>query len=115
METQLTSMEYSMKFDDLINYKSLHRQYVVAGGVLNEMMLESMVPEQKKDNVRNVCALISVPLFESLERTCAVLDITKRQFIEAALIECIARATPAVDQTEEVFVQASQREDERAA
>jgi hypothetical protein len=105
METHQLTMEYQMKFDDLIQYKALHRQYTISGA-LPDMIYEGLPAEDKKKHLRNVCALISVDLFDQLEHTCAILEITKRQFIEAALVECLAKASPKVTETEEAFADA---------
>ena len=94
-----------MNFNDLIQYKALHRQYSISGAT-PDSVLDSVPAEDKKKHLRNVCALISVDLFEQLEHTCGILEITKRQFIEAALIECLAKAAPKVTETEEAFADA---------
>lgn len=94
-----------MNFDDLIQYKALHRQYTISGG-MPDFLIEAVSAEDKKKHLRNVCALISVDLFEQLEHTCGILEITKRQFIEAALKECLAKAAPKVLETEEAFADA---------
>jgi hypothetical protein len=91
-----------MNFDDLIQYKALHRQYTISGS-LPDSLLDSVPAEDKKKHLRNVCALISVDLFDQLEHTCGILEITKRQFIEAALMECLTKAAPKVTETEEFF------------
>ena len=95
-----------MNFDDLIQYKSLHRQYIMSGASVPDMMLDGLPPDEKKKHLRNVCALIGTDLFEQLEHTCSILEITKRQFIEAALVECLAKAAPKVLETEEAFADA---------
>lgn len=94
-----------MNFDQLIQYKALHRQYTISGA-LPDSMVEASSAENHNKLVRNVCALVSVDLFEQLEHTCGILAITKRQFIEAALIECLAKAAPKVTETEEAFADA---------
>jgi hypothetical protein len=101
----LNPMEYKMNFDQLIQYKALHRQYTISGA-LPDALVEAVSHDGNKAHVRNVCALISVDLFEQLEHTCGILAITKRQFIEAALVECLAKAAPKVIETEEAFADA---------
>jgi hypothetical protein len=78
-----------MTFDDLIRYKALHLKYVSSGANVMELLatkLEHSVP------MKNVCAMISQELFDDLTGTCALLDISKRTFIEAAIIEALAKA-----------------------
>ena len=94
-----------MNFDQLIQYKALDRQYTI-NGTLPDSILEGLSVEDKKKHLRNVCALISTHLFDELEHTCGILGITKRQFIEAAIGECLTKAAPLVTQTEEAFADA---------
>lgn len=54
------------------------------------------VPEQ----MRNICASISIPLFERVENTCKSLDISKRRFVELALISALDRAAEIVDEVD---------------
>ena len=102
MEDRLDHHGVKMKFDDLIQYKALHLEYVTSGASA-DFLLEGVSPEEKKKHLRNVCALISVDLFERLENTCNLLDISKRQFIEASLVECLNRANEQVLQCEEIM------------
>ncbi len=69
-----------MNFDQLIQYKALHRQYTISGA-LPDMLVESVSAEDKKKHLRKVCALISVDQIDSLQHTSGILEITKRQFI----------------------------------
>ena len=82
-----------MSFDKLIQYKALDRIY----GVNDPDFLLSMAVDQQpamiEKQMRNVCALIAVELFDELESMCSLLDITKRRFIEAAISEALDRAT----------------------
>ena len=91
-----------MKFDDLIQYKALHLDYVTSGAS-SDFLLEGVSAEEKKKHLRNVCALISVALFDRLEETCNLLEISKRQFIEAALVECLDRAQDRLSKCDEMM------------
>lgn len=82
-----------MNFHQLVQYKALDRMY--SGSSVLDRMSEAEIP---KTQFRNVCALISVPLFEELESMCSLLDLSKRQFIEAALIEAIAKAKDVIEE-----------------
>lgn len=42
--------------------------------------------------MKNVCAKLSSELSDRLDTTCSLLEISKRQFIEAALIDALAKA-----------------------
>lgn len=96
-----------MNFDKLIQYKALDRQYSMSG-VMPDMLIEGLPAEEKKKHLRNVCALINIELFDNLEHTCSILGLTKRQFIEASIGECLKKAEPLVTETEEAFADAYQ-------
>lgn len=78
-----------MKFDQLIQYKTLDRIHSLSNSDLVDRVALS---EEVKSQMKNVCALISVPLFEDLEAMCGLLGLSKRQFIEASLIDALAKA-----------------------
>lgn len=41
---------------------------------------------------RNVCAKLSIPLSEEIDQVCSLLEISKRRFIEAAIIQALLEA-----------------------
>jgi hypothetical protein len=82
-----------MSFHQYIQYKVLDRMYSTDNDALLGMALRNPENEAEiKANFKNVCALISLPLFEDLENICGMLDMTKRKFIEGALVEAISQA-----------------------
>jgi H2-forming N5,N10-methylenetetrahydromethanopterin dehydrogenase-like enzyme len=48
--------------------------------------------------VKNVCAKLAKTLVDGMEDRCNLLQINKRQFIEAAIIDAIARVDAVVEQ-----------------
>jgi len=48
--------------------------------------------------VKNLCAKVSKNLAQQLEDRCSLLEINKRQFIEAAIMDAIARVDAVVEQ-----------------
>ena len=48
------------------------------------------------DDTRNICALISVPLFEEIDRLLSVLSMSKRRFVELALLDMAVKANEAI-------------------
>lgn len=78
----------------LVMERSLH---VVAGsgsGNLADMVID----QAESPEIRNVCAKLSVKLAEEIDGVCAVLDVSKRRFIEAALLEAVFRAKKVMEQ-----------------
>jgi len=49
------------------------------------------------DDTRNICALISVPLFEEINHLCSVLSMSKRRFVELALRDLAEKAVQAIE------------------
>lgn len=95
-----------MSFHKLIQYKALSQIYGSSGGLLLDQMVQQDPSVIEKMKMRNVCALISVPLFDRLEGMCGLLSLSKREFIEEALIEALNQADKIVDEegVEEHFV-----------
>lgn len=84
-----------MTFDELIRYKALHLKYISSNSDFVDMLIdgdvEHMVP------LKNVCAMVSQPLFDELTNVCGLLDISKRAFIEAALVVALGKAAEIID------------------
>ena len=49
------------------------------------------------DDTRNICALISVPLFEQINHLSTVLSMSKRRFVELALRDLAEKANQAIE------------------
>ncbi len=53
-------------------------------------------PEAFKDEFRNICALISAQLFKEVETLCTALDMSKRGFVQLALIDFVDKANKTI-------------------
>jgi hypothetical protein len=89
-----------MKFDEVIRLQALKQKEQLSGhgGIMDRVMDNYLattpeVPEQ----MRNICATISIKLFEEVENVCKTLEISKRRFVELALIEACDKAAVIVD------------------
>lgn len=80
-----------MSLDDLIKLHALKLRQASTGGFL----LEEAV-KQNPDRFRNLQAAVSVELFDAVENVCGMLSLTKRQFIEAAVIDAVNKAETAI-------------------
>lgn len=88
-----------MNFDETIRLQALKQKQLTTRGMddaIAEQILKHApeVPEQ----TRNICALISVKLFNDVENCCQMLDISKRRFVEMALVEALDKAAVIVDE-----------------
>jgi len=50
------------------------------------------------DETRNICALISIPLFDEINNLCNVLSMSKRRFVELALRDLTEKAVQTIDE-----------------
>lgn len=97
MEASKPLHENQMTFDDLIRYKALNLKYISSGSNLLELIEKGNPGITAEIPMKNVCAMITQQLFDDLTNTCGLLDISKRQFIESAIIEALKKAESIMD------------------
>lgn len=94
-------------FEQFIQYRALSFKFsttgsmslgqmerLVAGGSVGHAVDGEFVPAKSLEEmipfkVQNVCAKLAQPLVDRLDNALSVLDMTKRDFIELALIEAL--------------------------
>lgn len=84
-----------MKFDQYIQYRALNMKAHIEGQAFNSEAMDRALDKEAANGapeIKTVCAPISIQLFERLTHTLGLLDISKRSFIEAAIIEALDRA-----------------------
>lgn len=101
-----------MNFDEMIRLHALklkasHRLIPddLAEGGLQEQLFREAV---ESGVARNICAAISSQLFDQVEGACDMLGISKRKFVEAALIAAVDRASGIVAEVDP-FAEAEDR------
>lgn len=72
-------------FDEFMHYRVLAFKY----SLRNEELTENLIAQGEGPQLRNVCAKLAPELAERIDRTVSVLGISKRLFIERALIEAL--------------------------
>jgi hypothetical protein len=105
-------------FDQFIQYRALSFKFSGMGSMtLDDMerMIEAgslgtavdgeFVPAKTLEDIcpiplRNVCAKLSVELVERLDNALGVLNMSKRQFIEAALIEALNKVDQVLEEVD---------------
>lgn len=82
-----------MNFYQFIQYRALGAKASVEGQSFNSEATEQMIEKAAaaSPNFKTVCTPLSIPLFERLSNTLSTLDISKRKFIEAAIVEALNR------------------------
>lgn len=83
-----------MNFKQLIQLKSLEtvRSLTGSGEIVDAMLKQSGESMEKSGQMRNVCALITNDLFNELESFTNFIGVSKRQFIESAIIKSLEDA-----------------------
>lgn len=80
-----------MKSDDLLRLKALELKQLQYNGMSGDM-LERVIEQNPGVQRKNVCAFVSEELFEQVDNLCTVLSLSKRQFVEAALVDMVAKS-----------------------
>lgn len=84
-----------MNFDELIQLQVLKLK-AMSHGVSGANLLDAMIEQGQVPDLRQMCAKVSPALYDRLENVTGLLDMSKRQFIEGAVADAIARAEEAI-------------------
>jgi hypothetical protein len=90
----------SSHFDQFIQYKALAFKFNAMGAHTSEI-LETAINEavaKGEPKLKQVCAPLSVELVEQMEEIIGLLGMSKREFIELAVIEACAKARVIMDE-----------------
>ena len=80
-----------MNFDEVIRYKALALKSSISGATGSDLFIDQL-DISNTPSMRNICATIHISLFEKVESITNLLNISKRQFVEHALIEAVEKA-----------------------
>jgi len=80
-------------FNEFMHYRVLAFKY----SLRNEELTEALIAQGEAPQLRNVCAKLAPELAERIDRTVSVLGISKRLFIERALIEALDQVDAILD------------------
>jgi hypothetical protein len=89
-----------MKTDEKIRLAALKLKQSFSGGDMHEWALKNAIeqnPEEAKLHFRNICATIPTTLFDKVETHCSTLSISKREFVEMALVDLIQKTNEIVN------------------
>lgn len=81
--------------DSIVTEKALRIVNGFDNGKLLDLMAED--PDYQLP-LKNVCAKLSVPLSDEIDRICGLLDVSKREFIQAALVDAIRKANEILEE-----------------
>jgi SAM-dependent MidA family methyltransferase len=80
-----------MRLEEMIQLGTLRLKADIDGSNVERLFGDALLADHK-DKLRNVCALISNELFDALDDVVQKLSVSKRQFIEAAIVEAVEKA-----------------------
>ena len=86
----METIKKATQFDQYIQYKAL--EFKFQGQNVPENITETLIQDSEKLPVKNVCAKLHVDLSNLLDQTILNLNMSKRKFIELALIDAIEKA-----------------------
>ena len=80
------------RLEQQITLKALRFKYDDSDIFLDSFLGENVDSEQVKTHFKNVCALISRPMCDRLEKTLEVLNMSKREFLGLAISDALDKA-----------------------
>ena len=91
-----------MKSEEMLMLQALKLKKLNSKGYDGPDLVDQLIlqnPEATKEKLRNICAFISPELFADIDSLCGLLDLSKREFVEMALIDLVAKAHAVIEQT----------------
>lgn len=85
------------RLNEILTYKSLAFKHAADNSQLVDYIVETQ-PEAVQAVTKNVCAHLPIPLVERLENSLAILNMSKREFIQAAIIDALDRFDKIADE-----------------
>lgn len=86
----------SSNFDEYITFKALGRKYDDSGKLIDRLLQDvpdgCQPPIEGYGEIKNMCAKVPSALVDRLDNVSDFLDISKREFIEIAVVAAIQRA-----------------------
>jgi two-component sensor histidine kinase len=87
-----------MTFDEKIQLHVL--QLKASSGGIRGLLFDQLLEESgETTSVRQMCAKVSHLVYDDLEQVTSLLDMSKREFIESAVIEALAKAHDVIDRS----------------
>jgi hypothetical protein len=78
------------------------KQLTTNGNDFSDALVDELIKQNPAEPppLRNICAFISPVLFDEIEGLCSTLSISKRRFVEMALIDLMAKANSIVEEVQ---------------
>ena len=89
-----------MNFDDVLQLQALKLKALRSGAVNGRLLDAILDADGETIPTRQMCAKVSVQLYARLEEVCNLLDMSKREFIEASVSDAITRAFGVIEKNQ---------------
>ena len=84
------------KLESLVLRKTLEFISVHTGETIFEAIASGSIqliqPEREEELIKNVCAKVPVQLSDEIDKVCGLLHVSKREFIQSALVDAVNQA-----------------------
>ena len=87
-----------MNFEETIQLQVLKLK-AMSGGIKGKLLDQLLEESGESAPVRQMCAKVSHLVYDDLEQVCQLLDLSKREFIETAVMDALTRAHAVIDQS----------------
>lgn len=84
-----------MNFDEKIQLKVLQ----LKAGMFDGKLIDHLIEGSDTPALRQMCAKITPQLHDRLDQMTSLLDMSKREFVEAALIEALNKAEEVLERS----------------
>jgi hypothetical protein len=87
-----------MNFDEVIQLQVLKLKAMSHGANMGRLV-DQAIEQGQLTELRQMCAKVHPELYSRLEQVTALLDMSKREFIEGAVADAVARAEEAISRS----------------
>lgn len=84
-----------MLFDEVIQLQVLKLKSLNSGANMGRL-IDAAIDQGELPQLRQMCAKVHPEMYERLEQVTNLLDMSKREFIEGAVADALARAEEAI-------------------
>jgi hypothetical protein len=88
----------TMNFDEVIQLQVLKLK-ALTHGAGNGRLIDAVIEQGNAPELRQMCAKVHPSLYSRLETVTDLLDMSKREFIEAAVSDAVSRAEQAISRS----------------
>lgn len=86
-----------MKTNEILTLQALKFKKSLLNGASDLSDSDPVWLSDTNEKTRNICAFISMPLSDEIDRLCAVLSISKRRFVELSLRDMAEKANGVIE------------------